>query len=34
MARYFGKEYTKEDIEDKFIVFEELLKLINKYENY
>ena len=33
LSRYLGKEYEKEDVEDKFKLFEELKKMVEKYES-
>ena len=32
LARYLGKDYSREDVEDKFELFEELKKMVEKYE--
>ena len=33
LSRYLGKEYEKEDVEDKFKLFEELKKMVERYES-
>ncbi len=33
LSRYLGKDYRKEDVEDKFEVYERLKKLVEKYES-
>ena len=33
LSRYLGKDYTKEDLENKFELFEELMKMVEKYES-
>ncbi len=32
LSRYLGKEYEREDVEDKFELFEKLKKIVEKYE--
>ncbi len=32
LSRYLGKEYEKEDVEDKFELFERLKEMVEKYE--
>ncbi len=33
LSRYLGKEYKKEDVEDKFELFEKLKRIVEKYES-
>lgn len=33
LSRYLGKEYEKEDVENKFELFKELMKMVKKYES-
>ncbi len=32
LSRYLGKEYEREDVEDKFELFEKLMGIVEKYE--